>query len=82
MARNLTFAGHDVAVWNRTTHKATEFSAETGFRVAQSSADLMAKAEVVLTMLADDTSSEQVHYDPDGLFAGEGAKRHCQSKTG
>lgn len=81
MARNLTIAGHDVTVWNRTAQKATEFAAQTGCRVTRSPADLMARAEVVLTMLADDTSSEQVHYGPDGLFAGVGAKTIVEMGT-
>lgn len=81
MARNLILAGHDVTVWNRTAHKAAEFAAQTGCSVAQSPADLMAKAEVVLTMLADDISSEQVHYGPDGLFAGAGAKTIVEMGT-
>lgn len=81
MARNLILAGHDVTVWNRTAHKATEFASETGCDVVQSPADLMVKTEVVLTMLADDTSSGQVHYGPDGLFAGVVAKTIVEMGT-
>ncbi|WP_052852247.1 NAD(P)-dependent oxidoreductase [Streptomyces avicenniae] len=52
MARNLCRAGHDVHVWNRTRAKA-EPLAEAGAAVADSPAEAVAGADVVLTMLYD-----------------------------
>lgn len=70
MARNLSHAGHDVTLWNRTTEKARDLAAELGCAVADSPRALSNSAEVVVTMLADDLSSEVVHGGPDGLFGG------------
>ena len=74
MARNLINAGHTVTVWNRSDGKAANFAAETGCRVATTPAGLMPENDVVITMLADDPASEQVHLGPDGLFAAKGAQ--------
>lgn len=70
MARNLVGAGHEVTVWNRSPAKAETFSSETGCRMAPTPGALSDASDVVVTMLADDPSSEAVHLGPDGLFAG------------
>ncbi|MBF9031442.1 NAD-binding protein [Rhodobacterales bacterium HKCCE3408] len=70
MARNLSRAGHDLTLWNRTPDKARTLAAELGCAVADSPRALSDAAEVVVTMLADDPSSDAVHSGPDGLFAG------------
>ena len=70
MARNLSRAGHQMTVWNRSPDKAEALAAELGFAVANSPRALSNAAEVVVTMLADDPSSQAVHGGPDGLFAG------------
>ena len=49
MARNLAAAGHDVHVWNRTRGKAEGL----GATVADSPAEAVADADVLVTMLAD-----------------------------
>jgi 3-hydroxyisobutyrate dehydrogenase len=49
MARNIAKAGHDVRVWNRTREKA----AAVGAQVADSPAEAVRDADVVLTMLYD-----------------------------
>ena len=49
MARNLAAAGHDVTVWNRTREKANGL----GVVVADTPAEAVAGAEVVITMLTD-----------------------------
>jgi 3-hydroxyisobutyrate dehydrogenase len=56
MARNLVRAGHDVSVWNRTRAKA---EAIDGARVADSPADAVRDAEIVLTMLRDAHAVEE-----------------------
>src|SRR4051812_22834548 len=62
MARHLLEGGHDVAVWNRTAHKAQPL-AEHGARVADDPAAAIADAEVVVTMLADGAAVEDVMRD-------------------
>ena len=70
MARNLSHAGHDVTLWNRSCGKAEALATKLGRGVAGSPRALSDTVEVVVTMLADDPSSEAVHGGPDGLFAG------------
>lgn len=53
MARNLLLAGHEVAVYNRTLHRA-EGLGKQGARIAVSPAEAAADADVLITMLADD----------------------------
>jgi 3-hydroxyisobutyrate dehydrogenase len=57
MARNIAQAGHAVTVWNRTREKA---EAVDGAAVADSPAEAVAGAEVVVTMLADGDAVEAV----------------------
>lgn len=70
MARNLSRAGHEVTLWNRSPGKARALAAELRCDVADSPRALSDGVEVVVTMLAGDASSETVHGDPEGLFAG------------
>jgi 3-hydroxyisobutyrate dehydrogenase len=66
MARNLTAAGHDVRVWNRTPEKAEGL----GATVADTPAEAVGGAEVVLTMLADGPTVDAVmpELDPGVLW--------------
>lgn len=73
MARNLSRAGHEVILWNRSREKADALARETGAAVAATPKALVEATEVVVTMLADDRSSEAVHMGDDGLFSGTGA---------
>jgi 3-hydroxyisobutyrate dehydrogenase len=57
MARNIAKAGHDVTVWNRTREKAERVE---GARVADSPADAVEQADLVVTMLADGDAVENV----------------------
>lgn len=68
MARNLIRAGHKLAVYNRSREKAEPFEKE-GARVADSPADACRDAEVVLSMLADDSAVEHLVSGKDGVFA-------------
>ena len=68
MARNLLRAGHEVAVFNRSSGKTAALAAE-GAVVAQSPADACAGAESVMTMLADDAAVEAAVFGPDGIAA-------------
>lgn len=73
MALNLSRAGFEVVLWNRSADKARALAEAAGCAVAPTPAALAARCDVVLTMLADDRSSEAVHLGEDGLFAGPGA---------
>jgi 3-hydroxyisobutyrate dehydrogenase len=81
MAGNLVAAGHDVTVWNRSPEKAADLAGRTGCAVVATPLELSEACEVVVTMLADDPSSEIVHFDPDGLFAGRGAQTFVEMGT-
>lgn len=59
MARNLARAGLDVRAWNRSREKAEPLAAE-GVRVADSPADAVRGADVVLTMLYDGPAALEV----------------------
>jgi 3-hydroxyisobutyrate dehydrogenase-like beta-hydroxyacid dehydrogenase len=56
MAANVAKAGHALTVWNRTRKAAEGFEA----RVAETIADAVREAEIVLTMLADDGAVQSV----------------------
>ena len=62
MASNLVKAGHEVAVWNRSSGKEVE-----GARIASSPADAAQGAEVVWICVSDTTAVEQVLFGPDGV---------------
>ena len=81
MAANLVAAGHEVTVWNRSPDKAEALAARTGCAVAPTPRALTEQTEVVVTMLADDPSSEAVHLGPDGLFAATGARVFVEMGT-
>ena len=68
MAGNLCHAGHDVTLWNRSAGKAQNLAAELGCAVADTPRALLNAAEVVVTTLADDPSSEVVNGGPDGFL--------------
>ncbi|MBD3678693.1 MAG: NAD(P)-dependent oxidoreductase [Rhodobacteraceae bacterium] len=81
MARNLDRAGFDLTLWNRSSDKTEALAAELGCVVADSPAGLASRSDVVITMLADDASSEEVHLGPDGLFTGTGARVFVEMGT-
>lgn len=81
MAGNLVAAGHQVTVWNRSPDKAWVLADKTGCSVVLTPAALTDASDVVLTMLADDPSSEAVHLGPDGLFTGQGARIFVEMGT-
>lgn len=72
MAANLVNAGHTVAVWNRTGEKAEAFARDHDAESAPSPAELRARSDVVITMLADDAAVEAVYFGSDGLLTGPG----------
>jgi 3-hydroxyisobutyrate dehydrogenase-like beta-hydroxyacid dehydrogenase len=68
MARNLLRAGHSVAAFNRTREK-VEALVGSGARVASSPADACRDAEVVMTMVADDSAVEEIVFGNNGIAA-------------
>src|SRR5690349_1807222 len=63
MARHIAAAGHDVTVWNRTREKAEGIE---GVSVADTPADAVEDAEVVVTMLSDGDAVEEVWHATRG----------------
>jgi 3-hydroxyisobutyrate dehydrogenase-like beta-hydroxyacid dehydrogenase len=74
VARRLLEAGHELVVWNRTAEKA-EPLVEAGAVAAATPAEAAARAEAVLTMVADPAALREVTEGEDGVAAGvrEGA---------
>jgi 3-hydroxyisobutyrate dehydrogenase-like beta-hydroxyacid dehydrogenase len=69
IAGRLLDSGNELAVWNRTREKAAEL-VERGATLAQTPAEAVRRAEVVITMLADPGALHDVVEGPDGLAAG------------
>jgi 3-hydroxyisobutyrate dehydrogenase-like beta-hydroxyacid dehydrogenase len=59
IARRLLAAGHPLTVWNRTADRARGLAAH-GVTIASSPAEAVAGADVVFTMLFDDSAYEEV----------------------
>jgi 3-hydroxyisobutyrate dehydrogenase len=68
MAANLAHAGLDVRVWNRTASHAEALTRD-GATVANSPAEAVQGAGIVITMLADGAATEQAANGPDGFLA-------------
>jgi len=81
MAANLAGAGFDVVLWNRGRDKAEALAAEFDAEVAEVPRELSERCEIVVTMLADDRASEDVHFGEDGLFAGATARHFVEMGT-
>ncbi|HYX53584.1 MAG TPA: NAD(P)-dependent oxidoreductase [Candidatus Limnocylindrales bacterium] len=67
MARNLLNAGHQLTVYNRTRSRADELLA-AGARIADTPAQAAEKAEIAITMLADDHALEDTVFGDNGLM--------------
>jgi len=69
MARKLADAGHHVTVWNRTQAAASALAADCAVDVADTPADAVSRADVVISMLADGPTTRAVLLDPAVLAA-------------
>ena len=69
MARRLLGAGFPLAVWNRNPERAKALAAE-GAHVAATPRDAAARADVVVSLVADDAASRAVWLGDDGALAG------------
>ncbi len=70
MASTIRRAGLDVVLWNRDPSKAQRVADAIGAPVAGTPAEAAAKADVVLTSLADDAALEAVYLGPEGVVDG------------
>lgn len=68
IARNLLHAGFGVRVWNRTPEKTAELVAD-GARLGSDPADAATGADVLITMLTDGATVEDVMTGPDGALS-------------
>lgn len=64
---------HDLTVWNRSNEPAEVFARGHGADRAATPAELSARSEVVVTMLADDVAARAVYFGSEGLIAVAGA---------
>ncbi len=69
MASNLVKAGFEVTVWNRTREKCRPLL-EQGARSAETPAEAVLDAEVILYCLSHDAAVEQVVFGEDGIMDG------------
>ena len=69
MAGHIATAGHDVAVYNRTTTKAEKWVAEHGGSYAVTPADAAADADFVFSCVGDDPDVQAVALGDNGAIA-------------
>ena len=72
MSKNLIKAGYSVTVFD-IVPEAMNALAEEGAKVASSAAEAAADADVIISMITDDTALEDVSMGPKGVFKGIGS---------
>src|SRR6267378_431013 len=80
MAANLSKAGFDLRVYNRTAEKARPLL-EQGARLARSPAEAAEPGGVVVTMVSDDRALEEVTLGGSGLLGRLGDGVHLSMST-
>ncbi len=75
MAANLARAGFPLVLWNRTSGRAEDLARAIEATVVPTPRGLAESSDVVITMLADDESSRDVHLGYDGILAAERGAR-------
>ena len=70
MAGHLVKAGHDVAVYNRTSAKSQEWATRHGGRAFMTPREVAAVSEVVMVCVGNDDDLRSVVLGADGAFAG------------
>lgn len=70
MAERLVSQGVAVVVYNRTPDRATALAERIGAGVASSAAEAASRADVVISMVADDAAVRALYGGPDGVVAG------------
>ena len=76
MARRLLDAGFPLSVYNRDSAKASPFAA-AGATVATSPREAAARADVIVSMVADDNASRSLWLGADGALAGAAPGTIC-----
>ncbi|MFH5185829.1 NAD(P)-dependent oxidoreductase [Paenibacillus sp. TAB 01] len=69
MALNLHKAGYSLVVYNRNPERAREFEGLASVQLASSPAEAARKADIVFTMLTDDTAVESVYLGEEGILS-------------
>jgi 3-hydroxyisobutyrate dehydrogenase len=69
MAKNLLQAGHEVTVWNRSSHKALPF-VEAGAVLASEPFKAVEHADLIISIVGDDKASHDVWLSDNGILAG------------
>jgi 3-hydroxyisobutyrate dehydrogenase-like beta-hydroxyacid dehydrogenase len=77
MAANLSRAGFELAVWNRTRSTAEQFAAEHGARLGATPAEAAEGATVIFTMVVDGPQVEQVLLGENGAAGGAAPGALC-----
>lgn len=80
IARNILKAGHRLTVWNRSPGKAEALVAE-GARLAATPREAADRADIVVTMLANDAALEAVTFGEQGILAAGGSAVHVSMST-
>ena len=81
MARNLSLAGHEVHVYNRSREKADALSVD-GAIVAETPAEVCRRASAVFTMLPDDVAVSEAVFSEHGIAGAlEAQAAHISSST-
>lgn len=70
MAGHLAAAGHDVAVYNRTTAKAGEWEKQHGGKACATPREASIGAHIVMVCVGNDDDLRSVVYGDDGILAG------------
>jgi 3-hydroxyisobutyrate dehydrogenase-like beta-hydroxyacid dehydrogenase len=70
MAERLAGQGVDVVLYNRTRERCDPLAERIGCAVASTPAEAASRADVVISMVADDAAVRQLHEGPDGVAAG------------
>jgi 3-hydroxyisobutyrate dehydrogenase-like beta-hydroxyacid dehydrogenase len=70
MAERLATQGVEVILFNRTADRATALADKIGASVATTPAEAASRADVVITMVADDAAVHDQFDGPDGIAAG------------
>jgi 3-hydroxyisobutyrate dehydrogenase len=70
MATRIAGAGHQLAIWNRTTERAEQLAKQIGARLASSPREAALGAEVVITCFSTSADVLANLDGPDGLVAG------------
>lgn len=70
MATNIIGGGFELGVWNRTAAKADAFATEHGATAYATARELAAASDVIVSMVADGPSLEEIYGGDDGVLAG------------